>query len=81
MRYLALGDSYTIGESVEPAQRWPAQLTARLRERGFALDDPPHRNRLDDRRFVTRHCADWATGTVRSTVHDDQRQQSISWPQ
>ncbi len=40
MRYLALGDSYTIGESVEPAQRWPAQLTARLRERGFSLDDP-----------------------------------------
>ncbi len=40
MRYLALGDSYTIGESVEPAQRWPAQLTARLRARGFPLDDP-----------------------------------------
>ncbi len=40
MRYLALGDSYTIGESVEPAQRWPAQLTTRLRGRGFSLDDP-----------------------------------------
>ncbi len=40
MRYLALGDSYTIGESVDPSERWPAQLTARLRERGFALDDP-----------------------------------------
>ena len=40
MRYLALGDSYTIGESVEPAQRWPAQLTARLRERGFPLEEP-----------------------------------------
>ncbi len=40
MRYLALGDSYTIGESVEPAQRWPAQLTTRLRERGFPIDDP-----------------------------------------
>jgi lysophospholipase L1-like esterase len=40
MHYLALGDSYTIGESVEPAQRWPAQLTARLRERGFPLEDP-----------------------------------------
>ena len=40
MRYLALGDSYTIGESVDPSERWPAQLTARLRERGFTLDDP-----------------------------------------
>ena len=40
MRYLALGDSYTIGESVDPSDRWPVQLTARLRERGFTLDDP-----------------------------------------
>ena len=40
MRYLALGDSYTIGESVGPAERWPVQLTTRLRERGFSLDDP-----------------------------------------
>ena len=40
MQVLALGDSYTIGESVEPEQRWPAQLIARLRERGFSFDDP-----------------------------------------
>ncbi len=40
MRYLALGDSYTIGESVDPSERWPVQLTARLRERGITLDDP-----------------------------------------
>ncbi|CAG0929576.1 hypothetical protein TFLX_01374 [Thermoflexales bacterium] len=40
MRYLALGDSYTIGESVDPSERWPMQLTARLRERGFTLDNP-----------------------------------------
>jgi lysophospholipase L1-like esterase len=33
-RYLALGDSYTIGESVDPAQRWPVQLAQ-------ALDLPP----------------------------------------
>jgi lysophospholipase L1-like esterase len=29
-RYLALGDSYTIGEGVEPAQTWPHLLAARL---------------------------------------------------
>ncbi len=40
MRYLALGDSYTIGESVDPSERWPMQLTTRLRERGFVLEDP-----------------------------------------
>ena len=40
LRYLALGDSYTIGEGVEPAQRWPLQLAQRLRDDGIALDDP-----------------------------------------
>lgn len=30
LRYVALGDSYTIGTSVEPAERWPDQLVRRL---------------------------------------------------
>jgi lysophospholipase L1-like esterase len=30
MRYLALGDSYTIGESVPESERWPVQLAAAL---------------------------------------------------
>jgi lysophospholipase L1-like esterase len=33
-RYLALGDSYTIGESVAEAGRFPLQLVAALQERG-----------------------------------------------
>jgi lysophospholipase L1-like esterase len=40
MRFLALGDSYTIGESVPPADRWPVQLAARLRGGGLPVDDP-----------------------------------------
>lgn len=40
LRYLALGDSYTIGEAVDPALRWPQQLVARLREDGMAIADP-----------------------------------------
>ena len=40
LRYLALGDSYTIGEGVEPAGRWPVQLARSLREAGIALDTP-----------------------------------------
>lgn len=40
MRYLALGDSYTIGESVPEAERWPVQLAARLRAEGLLVDDP-----------------------------------------
>jgi lysophospholipase L1-like esterase len=30
VRYVALGDSYTIGTSVRPAERWPDQLVAAL---------------------------------------------------
>ncbi len=40
LSYLALGDSYTIGESVPEAGRWPMQLAAALRERGLAIADP-----------------------------------------
>ena len=40
MRYLALGDSYTIGEGVAPDGRWPVQLARALRADGVALDDP-----------------------------------------
>ena len=39
-RYLALGDSYTIGEGVAPEGRWPVQLAGRLRAEGVAIDDP-----------------------------------------
>ncbi|MBD8881387.1 MULTISPECIES: SGNH/GDSL hydrolase family protein [Rhodanobacter] len=38
--YLALGDSYTIGESVPTESRWPMQLAAMLRDEGKALADP-----------------------------------------
>ena len=40
MGFLALGDSYTIGEQVDSADRWPAQLAHRLREGGVAVGDP-----------------------------------------
>ncbi len=40
LRFLALGDSYTIGEAVDAAERWPVQLTGLLRERGLEIEDP-----------------------------------------
>ena len=40
LRYLALGDSYTIGEGVPATQRWPVQLATTLRAEGIALKDP-----------------------------------------
>jgi lysophospholipase L1-like esterase len=39
-RFLALGDSYTIGEGVAADQDWPHQLAAALRARGSAIADP-----------------------------------------
>jgi lysophospholipase L1-like esterase len=39
-RFLALGDSYTVGEQVAPDQCWPSQLTRVLRRHGVMLDDP-----------------------------------------
>lgn len=40
LRYLALGDSYTIGEGLALADNWPMQLARALRRRGIDLDDP-----------------------------------------
>lgn len=40
MRYLALGDSYTIGEGVAPDERWPHQLVALLRDEGLPVETP-----------------------------------------
>lgn len=38
--YLALGDSYTIGESVVENDRWPVQLAEQLRDRGYKMAAP-----------------------------------------
>lgn len=38
--YLALGDSYTIGESVVETERWPVQLAEQLRGRGYKMAAP-----------------------------------------
>lgn len=40
LTFLALGDSYTIGEAVPAEGRWPVQLARALREEGIALADP-----------------------------------------
>jgi len=42
IRMLALGDSYTIGESVAVEERWPHQLAERLRNQGVSMEDPDY---------------------------------------
>ena len=39
-RFLALGDSYTIGEGVAAEERWPDQLAVALRKHGIPIHDP-----------------------------------------
>ena len=54
LSFLALGDSYTIGESVAVEDRWPVQLARRLQEEGIDIAEPgDHRSdRLDHRPAV-----------------------------
>jgi lysophospholipase L1-like esterase len=40
VRLLALGDSYTIGQSVSPEGRWPVQLADLLRAEGYEVGEP-----------------------------------------
>ena len=40
--YLALGDSYTIGQSVQPDERFPHLAVASLRQQGVAFRDPQY---------------------------------------
>lgn len=40
LNYLALGDSYTIGEAVTAAESFPYQLQAALSAKGIAVDEP-----------------------------------------
>src|SRR5690348_2901825 len=38
IRYVALGDSYTIGEGASPNESWPAVLTRHLKEQGIDIE-------------------------------------------
>lgn len=40
LRYLAIGDSYTIGEGVEEMDNYPNQLTQLLNDQGLSVDPP-----------------------------------------
>ena len=40
LKYLALGDSYTIGQSVDVTMRYPVQIADSLRKQGYLMEDP-----------------------------------------
>ena len=38
IQYLALGDSYTIGQGVDTLDRWPNQLSSKLEQDGYTIE-------------------------------------------
>lgn len=58
--YLALGDSYTIGESVVETQRWPVQLAEALRNRGYKMAAP---------KIIAR--TGWTTGDLLKAIDSE----------
>ncbi|MBN2732453.1 MAG: SGNH/GDSL hydrolase family protein [Balneolaceae bacterium] len=59
LSYLALGDSYTIGESVDKKQRWPVQLVDTLRKSGVNISDP---------RTIAK--TGWTTTELKQVIHN-----------
>jgi lysophospholipase L1-like esterase len=55
--FLALGDSYTIGEGERAARRWPVQLAALARQRGLFLAKP---------RIIAR--TGWTTAELQAAI-------------
>ncbi|MFV2015143.1 MAG: SGNH/GDSL hydrolase family protein [Candidatus Heimdallarchaeota archaeon] len=60
LKYLALGDSYTIGESVKTQERWPVQLQNELMKIGI---------KIDDMKIVA--VTGWTTSELLSGISDD----------
>jgi lysophospholipase L1-like esterase len=59
IRMLALGDSYTIGESVTEKQRWPVQLISQLRTNGYICDEAT---------IIAR--TGWRTDDLKNAIHE-----------
>ena len=58
VKYLALGDSYTIGQGVEENERWPNQLSSRATVKRYrGTKNRNYRsNGMENQRFTQRHC-------------------------
>jgi lysophospholipase L1-like esterase len=61
VKMLALGDSYTIGQSVELNERWPHQLIDRIRSLGFEGDYPDY---IATTGWTTRNLIQGITSTL-----------------
>jgi len=63
LRYLALGDSYTIGQNVPPEDRWPVQLADMLNQEGLTIEPPE---------IIAQ--TGWTTGNLKQAIADQDPQ-------
>lgn len=61
LKYLALGDSYTIGEGVPEKETWPVLLAEALRDRGIKIQDP---------RIVAK--TGWTTSELQQAIQNEE---------
>jgi len=61
VHYLALGDSYTIGQSVDILQRWPNQLADKLTSMGYNVADV---------KFIAQ--TGWRTDNLKNAIEQQQ---------
>src|SRR5690606_35614934 len=65
--YLAIGDSYTIGEAVPAAENFPNQATALLRKDGLPIADP-----------VIIATTGWTTDELAGSIREHNLQETFS---
>ena len=66
--YLALGDSYTVGESISKKHTWPKQLVDSLKKRNIFLSEP---------RIIAK--TGWTTDELKKAINDSSLDYPYDW--
>ena len=66
--YLALGDSYTVGESISKKHTWPKQLVDSLKKRNIFLSEP---------RIIAK--TGWTTDQLKKAINDSSLDYPYDW--
>lgn len=66
--YLALGDSYTVGESISKKHTWPKQLVDSLKKRSVFLSEP---------RIIAK--TGWTTDELKKAINDSSLDYPYDW--